>query len=165
MLDATLLNEATPAQKYAIVYNHRNNNEMHREEVVKEVASIIGPKHKVDLRSPDSVILIEVFKSTCAMSVVTEYYDLERFNIRTLIHGKPPQNPPGSGKKKTEGTGGDKSVNRDSKIGTADVDDKEKAKENVSEESKDVSSFDESRKADSNSDVESRREKEPSEES
>lgn len=49
-------------EKFAIRPSIRNNKELTRDEVIKTVASIVGPGHKVDLRDYDLLILVEIYK-------------------------------------------------------------------------------------------------------
>jgi hypothetical protein len=52
----------TPITKFAIRPSIRNNKELTRDEVIKTVASIVGPGHKVDLQGYDLLILVEIYK-------------------------------------------------------------------------------------------------------
>jgi tRNA acetyltransferase TAN1 len=48
--------------KFAIRPSIRNNKELTRDEVIRSVASIVGPGHKVDLHDYDLLILVEIYK-------------------------------------------------------------------------------------------------------
>lgn len=50
------------SKQYAIRFSSRAHNILKRDEVIKQVAALIGPRHKVNLTTPDKVILIEVFQ-------------------------------------------------------------------------------------------------------
>ena len=52
----------TPIAKFAIRPSIRNNKELTRDEVIRSVASIVGPGHKVDLHGYDLLILVEIYK-------------------------------------------------------------------------------------------------------
>jgi tRNA acetyltransferase TAN1 len=40
----------------------RNNQIIKRDSLIRQVASIVGSGHRVDLRNPDVFILVEVYK-------------------------------------------------------------------------------------------------------
>jgi tRNA acetyltransferase TAN1 len=95
--------------QYAIRYAIRASP-LERDEVIRRVADVIGPRHKVNLNSPDKIILVEIFKASlrrrarwfllgftpepqltdgqnfCGMSVVDgeEYERLRRYNIHEI---------------------------------------------------------------------------------
>ncbi|KAJ3410966.1 Mss4p nuclear export [Chytridiales sp. JEL 0842] len=72
-------------KKFAIVFNRRNDNTITRDELIPKLAHLVGSTHKVDLKNPDLVILVEVFKGLCGMSVLSDYYKLEKYNFETVI--------------------------------------------------------------------------------
>jgi tRNA acetyltransferase TAN1 len=49
-------------QQFAIRPNIRNHDILSRDSVIKQVASIVGPVHQVDLKSYDLLILVEIYK-------------------------------------------------------------------------------------------------------
>jgi hypothetical protein len=59
-----ILREVTDAKRiqFAIRPSIRNNTELTREEVIKTVAAMVGPGHKVDLGGYDLLILVEIYK-------------------------------------------------------------------------------------------------------
>lgn len=91
---------------FGIVYRSRNNPYVtDRDAVIRDVAALVPVKHKVDLKSPDYVILIEVFKvrilviltkllyrmthkvsfhcfsqSAAAITIMDNYYKLHKLN-------------------------------------------------------------------------------------
>lgn len=53
--------------------------------MIKRVASLIDSRHKVDLTSPDRVILVDIYQTFCGMSVVPGDWEvLKRYNIHEL---------------------------------------------------------------------------------
>lgn len=50
------------SRQFAIRYNIRNHTTLKSDEVKKMIAGLIDPKHKVNLGSPDKVILVEIFQ-------------------------------------------------------------------------------------------------------
>ncbi|KAF2122426.1 hypothetical protein BDV96DRAFT_461051, partial [Lophiotrema nucula] len=72
-------------KKFAIRTNIRNNKEFTRDQVIKSVAAAVGPGHTVDLSGYDLLILVEIYKNICGMSVVSPDFDrLKRFNLAEL---------------------------------------------------------------------------------
>ncbi|KAK6850897.1 hypothetical protein PG990_008200 [Apiospora arundinis] len=70
---------------YAIRVSSRAHNNLKTQDVIKLIASLVGPRHKVDLTNPDKFILVEIFQTFCGMSVVEgDWNDLKRYNIREL---------------------------------------------------------------------------------
>ncbi|KAF4453557.1 hypothetical protein F53441_3803 [Fusarium austroafricanum] len=93
--------EGHAACTYAIRYNIRNHTAFKSSEVIKKIADLVSPKHKVDLTSPDKVVLVEIFQTFCGVSVVDgkESEKLKRYNLNELYKvaledkkqkGKPP---------------------------------------------------------------------------
>ncbi|TAQ87357.1 hypothetical protein B7494_g4318 [Chlorociboria aeruginascens] len=76
---------------YAIRPSIRNHTTLKRDAVIKQVASLVGEEHKVDLANPDKVIIVEIYQTVCGMSVVgNDWETLKRFNLAGLyqISGK-----------------------------------------------------------------------------
>ena len=48
--------------KYAIRSTIRHHASLRSDAVIKKIAGIVEPRHKVNLTSPDKVILVEVFQ-------------------------------------------------------------------------------------------------------
>ncbi|KAI1478570.1 hypothetical protein F4774DRAFT_385371 [Daldinia eschscholtzii] len=73
------------AYSYAIRPSFRAHNTLKRDDVIKKVASLIAPRHKVNLTSPDKVILIDIYQTFCGMSVVDGDWDsLKRYNLHEI---------------------------------------------------------------------------------
>ncbi len=67
---------------------------MKRDDVIKEVAKMVGPQHSVNLKKYDCLILVDIFRNVLGMSVVDSDYDqLKRFNLSEIWDPTPrPQN-------------------------------------------------------------------------
>ncbi|KAI1495657.1 hypothetical protein F5X99DRAFT_114396 [Biscogniauxia marginata] len=73
------------AYSYAIRPSFRAHNALKRDDVIKQVAGLIGPRHKVNLSTPDKVILIDIFQTFCGMSVVDgDWNALKKYNLHEL---------------------------------------------------------------------------------
>ncbi|PTB62471.1 hypothetical protein BBK36DRAFT_1098601, partial [Trichoderma citrinoviride] len=73
-------------KQYAIRHTMRNHTVLESQAVIKMIAGMIKPEHKVNLKSPDKVILVEIFQLFCGISVVDgrEWEELKRYNINML---------------------------------------------------------------------------------
>uniref|UniRef100_A0A8C6YXJ8 THUMP domain-containing protein 1 n=1 Tax=Nothoprocta perdicaria TaxID=30464 RepID=A0A8C6YXJ8_NOTPE len=73
---------------FQIVYKARNNSHMSREEVIKELAGIVGslnPENKVDLNNPQYTIVVEIIKNVCCLSVVRDYVLFRKYNLQEVV--------------------------------------------------------------------------------
>ncbi|XP_025062799.1 THUMP domain-containing protein 1 [Alligator sinensis] len=73
---------------FQIVYKARNNSHMSREEVIKELAGIVGslnPENKVDLNNPEYTIVVEIIKTVCCLSVVKDYVLFRKYNLQEVV--------------------------------------------------------------------------------
>lgn len=73
-------------KQFAIRPNIRNHSILTRDSVIQLVAQAVGPGHKVDLKQFDLLILVEVYKNICGMSVVGGDFDtkMRRYNLDEL---------------------------------------------------------------------------------
>ncbi|KAF4556319.1 tRNA acetyltransferase TAN1-like protein [Elsinoe fawcettii] len=73
-------------KKFAIRPTIRNHNKLNRDTIIKKVASLVGSKHSVDLKNYDALILVNVLKNICGISVVGPDFDrLKRFNLQEIF--------------------------------------------------------------------------------
>ncbi|XP_043416293.1 THUMP domain-containing protein 1 [Prionailurus viverrinus] len=73
---------------FQIVYKSRNNSHMNREEVIKELAGIVGSlnsENKVDLTNPQYTVVVEIIKAVCCLSVVTDYMLFRKYNLQEVV--------------------------------------------------------------------------------
>ncbi|KAM5227718.1 THUMP domain-containing protein 1 [Ctenodactylus gundi] len=73
---------------FQIVYKSRNNSHMNREEVIKELAGIVGSlnsENKVDLTSPQYTVVVEIIKAVCCLSVVKDYMLFRKYNLQEVV--------------------------------------------------------------------------------
>ncbi|RDW67932.1 hypothetical protein BP6252_09328 [Coleophoma cylindrospora] len=76
---------------FAIRPTIRNHTSLKRDSVIKQIAELVGPRHKVNLTKPDKVILVEIYQTVCGMSVVgSDWEALKRFNIAELYPSRLP---------------------------------------------------------------------------
>ncbi|TGZ81196.1 hypothetical protein EX30DRAFT_306517 [Ascodesmis nigricans] len=70
--------------KFAIRPTSRNHHVLKRDEIIRCVAKCVGPKHTVDLKNYDLLILVEIYKNICGISVVKDFEKYRKFNLREL---------------------------------------------------------------------------------
>lgn len=82
--------EADPEKiySYKIEARIRNHNTLSRTTLIQEIAKCVPAQHKVDLDDAEAFILVEVFKSVCGISVVKDYYKLQKFNVMEIANSK-----------------------------------------------------------------------------
>ncbi|SMR63569.1 unnamed protein product [Zymoseptoria tritici ST99CH_3D1] len=81
-------------RKFAIRPTLRNHNLLSRNDVIKQVAPLVGRGHEVDLKNYDLLILVELYQHVCGVCVVdTDYERLKRYNISEIYEPTPPQEP------------------------------------------------------------------------
>lgn len=72
---------------FAINFNKRFNNDIQRDTVIKELASLVSQKNlmnKVNLKEPKKTILVEVIKGLCCITVINDYILLKKYNLNEL---------------------------------------------------------------------------------
>ncbi|KAI9710501.1 MAG: hypothetical protein M1820_002637 [Bogoriella megaspora] len=74
-----------PSRKFAIRPTIRNSNLLSRDGVIRQVALAVGPGHSVDLKGYDLLVIVEIYKSICGISVVGKDFDkLKRYNLAEI---------------------------------------------------------------------------------
>ncbi|WQF78372.1 Putative THUMP domain-containing protein [Colletotrichum destructivum] len=84
-----------PAFTYAIRPSIRSNTSLDRDELIKQIAKTVNPRHKVNLTNPDKVVLVDVFQSFCGMSVIesSDWDGLKKLNVNELYKASPGAKP------------------------------------------------------------------------
>ncbi|XP_066132044.1 THUMP domain-containing protein 1 [Saccopteryx bilineata] len=81
---------------FQIVYKARNNSHVNREEVIKEVAGVVGSlnsENRVDLSSPQYTVVVEIIKAVCCLAVVQDYVLFRKYNLQEVVKGAPDPRP------------------------------------------------------------------------
>ncbi|KAI9799180.1 MAG: hypothetical protein M1833_004220 [Piccolia ochrophora] len=79
--------EEVAVKKFAIRPTIRNHSTLTRDIVINTVASVVGPRHHVDLKGYNLLILVEVYKNICGVSVVgNDFEKLKRYNLAELYN-------------------------------------------------------------------------------
>ncbi|EFA00591.1 THUMP domain-containing protein 1 homolog [Tribolium castaneum] len=74
-------------QTFCVIFNHRNNNVVSRDEVIKLIAAKVSelrPDHKVDLKEAKVAIIVEVIKGFAFLSVIPDYLKHKKYNLLSL---------------------------------------------------------------------------------
>ncbi|KIK16105.1 hypothetical protein PISMIDRAFT_30940 [Pisolithus microcarpus 441] len=74
--------------KYKIELRIRNHSTLTRMEVIQEVAKCVPESYMVDLDDPEVFVLVEVFKNVCGVSILKDFYRLQKFNVMALANEK-----------------------------------------------------------------------------
>lgn len=69
-------------EQYAIRHTMRNHSVLESQAVIKMIAGMIKPEHKVNLKSPDKVILVEIFQVR-PLSSSTDPSVMQRYRERS----------------------------------------------------------------------------------
>uniref|UniRef100_A0A663N9L0 THUMP domain-containing protein 1 n=1 Tax=Athene cunicularia TaxID=194338 RepID=A0A663N9L0_ATHCN len=115
---------------FQIVYKARNNSHMSREEVIKELAGIVGslnPENKVDLNNPQYTVVVEIIKNVCCLSVVRDYVLFRKYNLQEVVK---------SNKEETQQTPSNLTEEQNSKVVKPETEEEEKSSREVKQESK-----------------------------
>ncbi|CAO2146961.1 unnamed protein product [Urochloa humidicola] len=76
--------ECATAHKFAVLYEARSNTGIDRMKIINAVAKCVPQPHKVDLKTPDKTIIVQIAKTICMIGVVERYKELSKFNLRQL---------------------------------------------------------------------------------
>ncbi|XP_009585091.1 PREDICTED: THUMP domain-containing protein 1, partial [Fulmarus glacialis] len=115
---------------FQIVYKARNNSHMSREEVIKELAGIVGslnPENKVDLNNPQYTIVVEIIKNVCCLSVVRDYVLFRKYNLQEVVK---------SNKEDTQQNPSSLTEDQNSKVVKPETEEEEKSSKEVKQENK-----------------------------
>merc|ERR1712083_1192631 len=81
-----------PVKTYCVVFKSRCNHDFKKEMTYKIVGDIIkelSPESKVEYKTPDFVIMVEVMKSNCCLAVLPKYFDTyKKYNLIELAKVK-----------------------------------------------------------------------------
>ncbi|KAJ7707483.1 hypothetical protein B0H17DRAFT_1032850 [Mycena rosella] len=78
--------------KYKIELRIRNHTTIGRTDLIEAIAKCVPEGHTVDLDDPELSILVEVFKSVCGVSVVSDYHKLKKFNVVEIANARASEN-------------------------------------------------------------------------
>ncbi|XP_057663875.1 THUMP domain-containing protein 1 homolog [Diorhabda carinulata] len=73
---------------YSIVYNHRNNDNINRIELVQAVGAIVtetNSENKVDLKNANVSIIIEVIRGIALIGVIPDFIKYKKYNLMSIV--------------------------------------------------------------------------------
>ncbi|OWZ00932.1 hypothetical protein PHMEG_00027776, partial [Phytophthora megakarya] len=112
--------------EFAVEFNRRNCTNLDRMSVINSIVELVGEdKTKVNLTTPRSVLMVEVFRNTCGFSVLTEFHRFKKYNVRSII------DPPVPGQQTAK-----KKEDKEEKKNAAKTDKGEEAEAEVEKEDK-----------------------------
>ncbi|KAF9450074.1 hypothetical protein P691DRAFT_726789 [Macrolepiota fuliginosa MF-IS2] len=82
--------EEHPEKKftYKVELRIRNHSTISRPIFIQHIAQCMPAGHTVSLDNPEIFVLVEVFKSVCGVSIVQDYYRLQKFNVMEIASAK-----------------------------------------------------------------------------
>ncbi|KAH8260521.1 hypothetical protein KR038_002908, partial [Drosophila bunnanda] len=86
LFDKHFLKEPT---SYGIIFNHRYNQQIKRDEVIHQLADLVNSKNignKVDLKEAKKSIIVEVLRGYCLLSVIDNYLESKKYNLAELAN-------------------------------------------------------------------------------
>ncbi|KAG0242619.1 hypothetical protein B0O80DRAFT_433454 [Mortierella sp. GBAus27b] len=109
---------------FKIIPKIRHNDKVDREVLLKTMATSVGrgEKHTVNLTNPEYVILAEVIKSICFLSVVKDYESLKKYNVQSIFEASKQSATDGTEEEsgdKTKGIQNDHGETKDLKVDVA----------------------------------------------
>ncbi|KAK1943912.1 THUMP domain-containing protein 1 [Phytophthora citrophthora] len=87
--------------EFAVEFKRRNCTNLNSMEVINALVELVGDeKTKVNLTTPHSVLMVEVFRNTCGFSILTDFHRYKKYNVRSVI--EPPVPGQQTAKKSTK---------------------------------------------------------------
>uniref|UniRef100_A0A1A9W7N4 THUMP domain-containing protein n=1 Tax=Glossina brevipalpis TaxID=37001 RepID=A0A1A9W7N4_9MUSC len=81
----------TEPTTFSIVYNKSYKHNIDREDLIKELATLIHTKnanHKVDLKYPKKTLFIQLLKNLCCLSIIDNYMKYKKYNLIELARAE-----------------------------------------------------------------------------
>ena len=84
--------EKPRAWTFAVATNTRGNSRLTRDDAITTVTRLIAtPPNTVDLKAPQITVVLDVFKSACAVVCIPDYAKYRKFNVRVLLGDRVPK--------------------------------------------------------------------------
>ncbi|XP_058125590.1 THUMP domain-containing protein 1 homolog [Anopheles ziemanni] len=103
-------------KSYAIIFHRRLNNELSRDDVIRELADLITAKNagnKANLKNPDLAVIVEVIKGLCCIGILQEYYQLRKYNLAEIVAQTQAPPPTEAGPARTEDSENEQKVDEE----------------------------------------------------
>ncbi|KAL6721025.1 hypothetical protein ACLMJK_000125 [Lecanora helva] len=90
VLQPVFHSEHVEPKTFAVRSTRRNHNVMKRDDIIRQIARVVGSKHSVDLKNYDRLILVDVYRNVLGMSVVgSDFEELKQFNLAEIYDPTP----------------------------------------------------------------------------
>lgn len=78
----TVTSTSLKPKLFSVVIRRRNCSNVTRDQIISKVAALVdNTKFKVDLKTPEYTILIEICRTLCGMSIIRNIHEYENFNL------------------------------------------------------------------------------------
>ncbi|XP_013887512.1 THUMP domain-containing protein 1, partial [Austrofundulus limnaeus] len=77
---------------FKVAYKARNNNQHKREEIIKNIAGVLGKlnyQNRANLVDPEFVVVVEIIKNVCCIGVVKDYKLFRKYNVFEIVKDGP----------------------------------------------------------------------------
>lgn len=77
---------------YSVLFKSRCNNDFSKDTAINIIGNLIkdmSPESKVDYKSPNLVIMVEVMKGNCCLGILPDYFGFKKYNLIELASIKP----------------------------------------------------------------------------
>ncbi|CEG40363.1 thump domain-containing protein 1-like [Plasmopara halstedii] len=75
--------------EFAVEIKRRNCTNLNSMDVINALVELVGDnKTKVNLTTPHTVLVVEVFRTTCGFSVLTNFHRFKKYNVRSVIESR-----------------------------------------------------------------------------
>ncbi|TDH70305.1 hypothetical protein CCR75_001652 [Bremia lactucae] len=72
--------------EFAVEFKRRNCTNLNSMDVINALVELVGEeKTKVNLTTPRSVLIVEVFRNSCGFSISNDFYRFKKYNVRSFI--------------------------------------------------------------------------------
>jgi tRNA acetyltransferase TAN1 len=83
VLKEHLVDKFSDSQSFAVVAESRMNNSLDKRVAIELIGEILAPcGFKVNLKHPDIVVMVQIMKNLCGISVIPGYYEKRKMNIQ-----------------------------------------------------------------------------------
>eukprot|EP00644_Phytophthora_capsici_P013072 jgi/Phyca11/560786/estExt2_Genewise1.C_PHYCAscaffold_50676 len=119
--------------EFAVEFKRRNCTNLNSMEVINAFVELVGDeKTKVNLTTPHSVLMVEVFRNTCGFSILKDFHRYKKYNVRSVI--EPPV--PGQQTAKKSAKGGKSNEKTDTSDSTVKTEKEDAVTEEIKESAK-----------------------------
>ncbi len=71
--------------EFSVTFESRLNDTLDRMTVIDMIVEIVGPIHKVNLSKPSTVVLVQIFKNHCGVSILSNWVKNRKYNLQETL--------------------------------------------------------------------------------